>query len=127
MYVRKIRTLVIGSPALSQVIRHLLSERPEFEIVGSIGDFKRLAVPSGRRAPELIVASVKPVRTEICSAVGAIKNSSPLSKLILICPSEDLLTDGRRCGADTCLAQERLVLRLLPAARALSKRGPVRS
>jgi hypothetical protein len=107
---------------LSQVIRHLLHGRPDFEIVGCIGSTKRLAGESSRLSPNVIVANWKPVRTGACAAVVAIKNSSPASKLLLISPLTDLMASARRCGADACLEQERLVNNLLPAVSALSAR-----
>jgi DNA-binding NarL/FixJ family response regulator len=117
---RKVRILVVSPPALSRVIKHLVSGRPEFEIVGSIGSLKSLPQEAGRLLPELIVANVKPVGMGICPAVIAIRNSSPLAKLIVICPITDLVKDALRCGADACLEQEKLVFRLLPTASALS-------
>jgi hypothetical protein len=118
--VRKIRVLFVGPPALSNVIRHLFHDRPEFEVVGSLPGLRNLAQRAGRLLPELIVANVKPVGTGVCPVVIAIKQSSPLSKLILICPITDFTGGARRCGADACLDQEKLVRRLVPTATALS-------
>jgi len=117
----KIRILVVSSPAFSLVVGHLFRERPEFEIVGHINSPSQLAREASRLLPELVVANLKPVRTGICSAVLSLKHSSPLSKLILICPLTDLAQAGRRCGADACLGPENLVGRLLPTATALSR------
>jgi DNA-binding NarL/FixJ family response regulator len=122
---RKVRILVVSPPALSRVIKHLVSGRPEFEIVGSIGGLKTLAQEAGRLLPELIVANVKPVGTGICTTVVAIRNSNPSAKLIVICPIADLIKSALRCGADACVEQEKLVLRLLPAASALSASSAV--
>ncbi len=119
---RKVRTLIISPVALYQVIEQLLGSLPQFAIVGRIASFRQLAHEAQRLLPELIVATLKPVRTAVCTAVLAIKHSSPLSKLILICPLKDLLQSARRCGADVCLDEEKLVFRLLPAASALSRR-----
>jgi hypothetical protein len=119
---RKVRVLVYSPPALTQLIRHLFRSKPEFEIVGCVGSSRRLASESQRLLPELIVATLKPVRTGICRAVLSIKHSSPLSKLILICPLTGLLSQARQCGADACLEEERLVFRLLPTVAALSAR-----
>jgi hypothetical protein len=118
--VRRIRVLFVGPPALSNVIRHLFQDRPEFEVVGSLPGLRNLAQRAGRLLPELIVASVKPVGTGVCPVVVAIKQSSPLSKLILICPITGFIGGARRCGADAYLDQEKLVRRLVPTATALS-------
>lgn len=118
----KVRILVVSPRGLCQVIEHLFQGRPEFEVVGSLIGLRSLAQQAGRLLPELIVAHVKPVQTGLCDAVASIKRSSPLSKLILICSVGDLMAGARRCGADACLEQEKLVLRLLPTARALSRR-----
>ena len=118
--VRKIRILLVSSPALSQVIQHLFDDQPDFEVVGSVRDVKSLAAQADRLLPELIVATVKPVRTGVCPVVIAIKQSSPFSKLILICPVGALIGAARRCGADACLDQEKLVRRLVPTASAVS-------
>ena len=120
--VRKIRILLVSSPALSQVIQHLFDGQPDFEVVGSVRDVKGLAAQADRLLPELIVANVKPIGTGVCPAVIAIKQSSPFSKLILICPVEVLSGAARKCGADACLDQEKLVRRLVPTASAVSAR-----
>jgi DNA-binding NarL/FixJ family response regulator len=118
--VRKIRILLVGCPALAHVIRHLFNDRPEFEVVGSLRGLRGLAQQADRLRPELIVANVKPIGTGISAVVVAIRTSSPLSRLILICPTSDLIVGGGRCGADACLDQEKLVRRLVPTASTLS-------
>jgi hypothetical protein len=120
--VRKVRILIVSPPALSQVIQYLFRDRPEFEVVGSLNGFRGLGQQAGRLCPELIVATLKPVRTAIYQVVTSIKRSSPLSKLILICPARDFMAVGRRCGADACLEQEKVVRRLLGTAWTLSER-----
>jgi len=121
--VRKTRILLVSTPALYHFIRHLFHDQPEFEVVGSLRGLRSLARQAGRLRPELIVASVNPVGTGVCPAVGAIKRSSPGSKLILICPISTLVSDARRCGADAYLDPEKLVRGLVPAASALSTRA----
>jgi hypothetical protein len=120
--VRKVSILVVSPPALSQIIEYLFRDRPEFEVVGRLTGLRSMRQQAGRLCPELIVANVKPVGTAVCQVVAAIKRSSPLSKLILICPARDLMPGARRCGADACLEQEELVRRLLTTAGALSER-----
>lgn len=124
---RKIRILLVSPPALSDVICHLFQGRPEFEVVGSLRGLRGLAEHAGRLLPELIVANVNPVRSGVCPTVLAIKASSPFSKLILICSIGDFTSDARRCGADACLDQEKLVRRLVPTASAVSARRPLKS
>jgi len=121
---RKIRILLVSSPALSEVIRYLFDAQPRFEVVGSLRNLKGLAEQAGRLLPELIVVNVKPVRTGVCPVVVAIKQSSPSSKIILICAVSSLTSDARKCGADACLDQEQLVRRLVPTASAVSARLP---
>lgn len=113
----KFRVLVLSSPALSQVIEHLFRDRPDFE-VGSISGLKNLG-QADPRAPELIVANVKPMSTAICRAVATIKQFSPSSKLILVCTVQDFSRAARKCGADACLKDEKLVSQLLSTARAV--------
>jgi len=117
---RRIRIVFVGPRALSDVIRHLFHGLPQFELVGSLRDLKSLARQVGRLLPELIIASVKPVKMGLCAAAAAIKRSSPFSRLILICPPTVLSIDARKYGADACLDEEKLVRRLVPAASALS-------
>ena len=119
---RTITILVIGSPPLSRLIEHLFRGRPECEVVGTVSGLESLERQAGRLLPELIVARVKPVSIGIPRAVASIKQSSPLSKLILICPVEDLARVARQCGADACLKDEELGSRLLRTVRALSDR-----
>jgi hypothetical protein len=114
--VRKVSILVVGPPALSQIIEYLLRDRPEFEVVGRLSGLRSLGRQAGRLCPELIVANVKPVRTAVCQVVASVKRSSPSAKLILICPIRDFMACARRCGADACLEEEKLVGRLLRTA-----------
>ncbi len=121
----KLRTttiLVIGSPSLSRIIEHLFRGRPECEVVGTVSGLGSLERQAGRLLPELIVANVKPVSIGIPRAVASIKQSSPLSKLILICPVEDFARVARKCGADACLQDEKLGSQLLRTVRTLSDR-----
>lgn len=117
---RKIRTVLVGPPALSNVIRHLFQDRPEFEFVGCLPGLRKLDQEVARLVPELIIANVKPVRTGICKAVRSIRHSSPFARLILICPDTELSDGARSCGADACLELGTLVRSLIPAASALS-------
>ena len=119
---RKVRVLIVSPPALTQLIRHLFQGEPEFEVLRSLRGIGSLARRVARHPPELIVASVKPVGTGLCATALAIKQSSPLSKLILICPVSDLTGKAHKCGADSCLDQEKLVGQLLPTAWTLSNR-----
>jgi hypothetical protein len=123
--VRKVRILVIGPPALCQVIEHLFRDQREFEVVGSLGGLRSMVHKAGRLCPELIVANVKPVRVPVVQAVAFIKRSSPSSKLILICSIREFMAGARKSGADACLEPEKLVRCLLTAACALSERPKV--
>ena len=119
---RRVRILAVGPPALCQVIEYVFRGQREFEVVGSLGGLRSMGQEAGRLCPELIVASVKPVRTAVGEVVALIKRSSPSSKLILICPIREFMMGARKCGADACLEQEKLVSCLLGAAWALSER-----
>jgi chemotaxis response regulator CheB len=124
---RKIRILLVSSPALSEVIRYLFRAQPRFEVVGSLRNLKHFAELAGRLLPELIVVNVKPVRTGVCPVLVAIKQSSPSSKIILICAVSTSISDARKCGADACLDQEQIVRRLVPTASAVSAHLPRRA
>jgi hypothetical protein len=118
--VRKVRVLIVSPPALTQLIRHLFQDEPDFEVVRSLRGIGSLARQVAQQPPELIVASVKPVGAGICATALAIKQSSPHSKLILICPVRYLAASAQKCGADSYLDQEKLVGQLLPTALTLS-------
>lgn len=122
---RKTKILVVSSPTLWRLIEHLFRNRSDFELAGNLSDVQNLAREAARLLPDLIVANVKPVNVRICRMVASIKRSSPLSKLILVCPVEDLSRAARRCGADACLSDENLTSQLLRTARALSDRPKV--
>ena len=119
---RKTRILLVSSPSLSRIVEHLFRGRSEFEIVGALSGLGSVGRQTERLLPELIVADVKPVSIGICRVVASIKKSSPLSKLILICPVEDLARAARKCGADACLNDEKLAGHLLRTARTLADR-----
>lgn len=119
----KAKILVVGPPALSRIIQCLFEAQPEFEVVRSIGGLKHLGSRLRRLDATVIVMNVKPVGTNIPHVVRAIKRSSPLSKLIVICPLTDLAGTARACGADACLEPGQLVRRLVPATAKLSPRG----
>jgi hypothetical protein len=116
----KISVLVVGPPALSRVIKHLLAAEPDFEVIGSGRGLKSLS--PGKKLPILIVASVRAVRSGVGDTVRAIKGASPSSKLILLCPFDDFAESGRRYGADACLNPDKLVAQLIPTASALTPR-----
>ena len=120
---RKITILVISSPSLSRIIEYLFRGRAEFEVVGTLSDLGGLGRQAERLVPELIVANVKPMSLRVCRVVASIKKSSPLSKVILICPLEDLARAARKCGADACLQDEKLARHLLRTARGLADRA----
>jgi hypothetical protein len=124
---RKITILVGSSPSLARVIEHVFRGRAEFEIIGNSNNLGSLEHQAGRLLPDLIVANVKPVSIGIRRAVTSIKQSSPLSKLILICPLEDLARVARQSGADAYLKDEKLTSHLLRMARALSDRPSMAS
>ena len=70
----------------------------------------------------MIVANVKPVSIRIGRAVASIRQSSPSSKLILICAVEGLARVALKCGADAFLKNEKLGGHLLRTARTLTER-----
>ncbi len=118
----KTTILIVSSPPLARIIEYLFHDQSEFEVIRSVSGVDALGQPAGRFAPELIVANVKPVSIGICRAVTSIKMSNPLSRLILICPINDLARAARRCGADACLKDEKLTGHLLRTARTLAER-----
>ena len=117
---RKITILVVSSPSFSRIIEHLFHGRSEFEVIGTSSGLRSLGRQARRLLPELIVANVKPVSIGIPRVVASIKQASPLSKLILTCPVEDLAGVARKCGVDACLIDEKLAGHLLRTARTLS-------
>lgn len=124
---RKITILIGSPPSLARVIEHLFRGRAEFEIIGTLNNLGSLGQQAGRLLPDLIVANVKPVSIGIRRAVTSIKRSSPTSKLILICPLEDLSRVAHESGADAYLKDEKLTSHLLRMARALSDRPTMAS
>jgi DNA-binding NarL/FixJ family response regulator len=95
-------------------------DRTEFEVVGTVSDLGSLGRQAEALLPDLIVVDVKPVGTGIDRLVASIKQSSPLSKLILSCPIEDLSRAARKCGADAYLNDEKLTGQLVRTARTLA-------
>jgi hypothetical protein len=116
----KTTILIVGSPSLAHVIRYLFQDRPEFDIAGTAPGLRSGAREAKRLRPELVVAEVRPVAARACDVAASIKRCSPLSSLILVGPIRDLMDGAKGCGADACLEQEKLVLRLVPTALALS-------
>ena len=117
----KMKILIVGSPSLAHVIRDLFRDQPEFDVAGTAPGLRSGAREAKRLRPELIVANVRPVAARACDVATSIKRSSPLSSLILVGPIRDLMDGAIGCGADACLEQEKLVLRLVPTALALSR------
>ena len=118
----KTTILIVSSPSLSRIIRHLFRGRPEYEVVGAVSGLESLGQHPERFSPGLIVADVKPMSVRVCQAVASIKRYSPISKLIVICPVEDLSRTARRCGADACLNDQNLASHLVRTARTLTER-----
>ncbi len=119
-----IRVLIASPPALSRLIQRLLEDEPGFEVVGTVNGYRALLRRAPLLGPELIIASVKPVSNNIRAAVLGIKQASPASKLVLVCPVQDLVSSALRHGADACVSQEDLVGHLLPAARSATEIFP---
>ncbi len=115
------KILIVSSPALAHVIRHLFRDQPGFDVVGTAAGLRSAAREAERLRPELIVADVRPIGARACKVAASIKRSSPLARLILVGPIRDLMDGAKGCGADACLEQEKLVLRLVPTALALSR------
>ena len=119
----KVSVLVVGSPALGRVVKHLFAGGRDFEVVGSLRGLKSLERQADRLLPKLIVAEVKAVRSGVGATARTIKRRSPLSKLILLCSVPEFVSSARRFGADACLDPEELIAQLIPTAAALSA-GP---
>jgi hypothetical protein len=116
----KVSVLVVGSPALGRVVKHLFAAGPDFEVVGSLRGLKSLERQADRLLPKLIVAEVKAVSSGVGATARTIKRRSPLSKLILLCSIREFESSARRFGADACLDPEELTAQLIPTAAALS-------
>lgn len=116
----KVKILVVGPAALSRLIQRLFEGHEGFEVVRRIGGLRRVGPQSGGLEARIIVANVKPVGTNIRGAVRALKESSPLAKVILVCSFTDLADAARDSGADAFLTPDELVRRLLPEVVKLS-------
>jgi hypothetical protein len=116
----KVKVLVVGSPALGRVLKHLFAVGRDFEVVGSLRGLKSLERQADRLLPKLIVAEVKAVSSGVGATARTIKRRSPLSKLILLCSVREFESSARRFGADACLDPEELITQLIPTAAALS-------
>jgi hypothetical protein len=116
----KVSVLVVGSPSLGRVVKHLFAGGRDFEVVGSLRGLKSLERQAGRLLPKLIVAEVKAVSSGVGATARTIKRRSPLSRLILLCSVPEFVSSARRYGADACLDPEELIAQLIPTAAALS-------
>jgi hypothetical protein len=121
-YLRRITIVAFSSPPLARVIGHVFRGCAEFEVVGVVNDLDGLSRQAGQLLVDVVVADVKPVRSGVCKMVASIRQHSPLSKVILISPLEDLAWAMPEHGADACLRDEKLVGRLLRTARTLARR-----
>ena len=121
---RKTRILVVNSPPLAQVIRYILRDRPEFEVADVGGTLRGMARMAKDLSPDVVVASVKPVKADMCGLVSYNRRSSPRTGIILACPHREFNETAAKCGSDQSMEQERLVLRLAPAIQALAGRRP---
>ena len=115
-----VKILVVGPPVLSRLIQRLFEGHTDFEVARSLGGLRRIGLQSEGPGPRIIVANVKPVGTNIRGAVRALKQSSPLAKVILVCSFSDLAEAARDSGADAFLTPDDLVRRLLPEVLKLS-------
>jgi DNA-binding NarL/FixJ family response regulator len=119
--VKKLRVLMAVQPAaLARVVEHLLGDPREVAVVARVEEGRSLPRRAERSSPDVIVANARLLGREIGPAVAAVKDSSPLSKLIVISPFKDLAREARRCGADATLEEETLVRRLPGALKALA-------
>jgi DNA-binding NarL/FixJ family response regulator len=119
----KTRILLLGSPALLRVMRHLLGGRQDIEIVGALRDSRHLRRRAARLRPEITVVSLRLLRAEAAHAIHSITAIHPASKAVLIYPDDDFAPYARSCGADACIQEGALASRLLSVVRRLSAAG----
>lgn len=122
---RRIKLLIISSASFGRAIEYLFLGLAEFEIVGTVNGLGRLGQQDRRVIPDLILLNVKPVSTGIREVVASIKRYSPMSKVILTCPIENLSCVARQCGAEAYLRDEELAGNLVRMARTLSAQPTV--
>lgn len=106
-------------------MEYLFLGQSEFEVVGTVNGLGLLEQQDQRIIPDLILLNVKPVGTGIREMVASIKRYSPLSKVILTCPIENLSCLARECGAEAYLRDEELAGNLVRMARTLSAQPTV--
>jgi len=123
--VRRIKILIISSAPFGRVIEYLFLGQSEFEVVGTVNGLELLEQQDQRIIPDLILLNVKPVGTGIREMVASIKRYSPMSKVILTCPIENLSCLARECGAEAYLRDEELAGNLVRMARTLSAQPTV--
>jgi chemotaxis response regulator CheB len=126
----KTRVLVaVDSRALQRLIQHLLSTAPDITLLPGRGRRFDLARAVRRSLPDLVVANARISRADARGTVAAIKGSHPGLKLIMVCSVDGFARDLLKCGADACLAEERLVRLLKPTILALSglRNQPIRT
>lgn len=122
---RRIKILIISSAPFGRVIEYLFLGQSEFEVVGTVNGLELLEQQDQRIIPDLILLNVKPVGTGIREMVASIKRYSPMSKVILTCPIENLSCLARECGAEAYLRDEELAGNLVRMARTLSAQPTV--
>ena len=117
---RKTRILIVNSPSLAQIIRHIVRDRSDFEVADVTATARGVSRAAKDLLPDVIVANVRPVEAGVRELVASLRRYDPRSKIILACPQHEFLGAAAKCGADVCVEQERLVLRLVPTILTLT-------
>lgn len=111
----------VRPPALARAIEWILRESPEVRVVTHNSRGPRLSRLARRWRPRLLLVSAELLaKDEGIRVLRALKRSSPRSKMVLICFSQERVGKAGRWGADACLATEVLVRRLRPTVRKLT-------
>lgn len=113
--------LVDDHPLIRRVIRGIIEESPELEVVGELNDGQEFIEFLDQCAPHLVILDLFMPRVGGIAATQKVKASHPQVKVLILTmhKNQEYLDQARLAGAEGYLLKEEMDRELLPAIAAL--------
>ncbi|MFH1595247.1 MAG: response regulator transcription factor [Pseudomonadota bacterium] len=113
--------LVDDHPLIRRVIRGIIEESPELEVVGELNDGQEFIEFLDQCAPHPVILDLSMPRVGGIAATQKVKASHPQVKVLILTmhKNQEYLDQARLAGAEGYLLKEEMDRELLPAIAAL--------
>jgi DNA-binding NarL/FixJ family response regulator len=113
--------LVDDHPLIRRVVRGIIEESPDLEVVGELNDGQEFIEFLEQGAPHLVILDLSMPRVGGIAATRKVKASHPQVKVLILTMHKDreYLDQARSAGAEGYLLKEDMDRELLPAIAAV--------